>query len=485
VPIRAEPAIEVSPPASAIRRVALLCAAIAWACLGRPVAPAAAEPPVSANAPASAAKTAASASDVRVDSSDVIELLRLAERERRAGDVEAEYGYLAQVIERDSAHSRAHARLAEITGRAPKTPASNPDDLVTRALRHPYDPTALVAAAAVLAERGESDRAIGFLERAVWLADLDPSAGLTAIRQLYVLSDDWKRHRIVPVQLHVDELIRTQPDWEFQMRNLWLSASAMLDSALETRFVPIAIQPFDVGETPNDLDRIYRAFLDQTRPPAEGIFAAITGLPLPSGDAVYRKGVSKLLGRSLVVRVAPGAVQSRVLAHELLHLYGAIHVLDDVESLMNPTGESLALDAPNIRIVRSLRARRFGPGGIEENVIPEIDLGVTVAAYRAALSENLNLREAEIEDAMRSNKASSDEVAYRIHKATYLDSHLADAAQIVAGLMLSDGQRVEALRLLDLATQLYGRLTPRGRDSAEKAQALRESLGPANAPTIE
>jgi tetratricopeptide (TPR) repeat protein len=405
--------------------------------------------------------------------------------ERRAGDLEAEYGYLAQVIEYDSAHSRAHARLAEITGLAPNNRISNPDDLVRRALQHPYDPAALVAAAGVQMERGDSDRAIAFLERAVWLADLDPAAALTAIRQLYVLSDKWKGHRIVPVQLHADELIRMQPDWQFQLRNLWLSASAMLDSVLETRFVPISIVPFEAGDTPNDLNLIYQAFQAETRPSAEGIAAAVTGRPLPSGDAVYRKGVSELLGRSLAVRIEPGAIRSRVLAHEILHLYGAIHVLDDVESLMNPTGESLALDAPNIRIVRSLRGRRFGSGGIEENVLPEIDLGVTVAAYRAALSENLNLREAEIEDAMRSQHASSDQVSYRVHKATYLDTHLADAAQLVAGLMLSDGQRVEALRLLDLASQLYGRLTPRGRESSEKAQALRESMGAANTPAIE
>ncbi len=451
-----------------------------WACAGEPVPLVSVAPAVPANLPVAASETAALEPEVPTDSSAVAELLRLAEVERRAGDGEAEYGYLAQVIELDSSHSRAHARLAEITGPASTSRIAKPDDLVFRALKHPYDPKALVAAAGVLAERGDTDRAIAFLERAVWLADLDPAASLAAIRQLYVLSDEWRGHRIVPVHLYADELIRMQPDWQFQLRNLWLSTSAMLDSALETRFVPIAMLPFDLGDTPNDLDSIHEAFLAETRPSAEGIFAVMTGHRVPGDDAVYKKGVAEFIGRSLAVRVAPGAIRSRVLAHEILHLYGAIHVLEGVDTLMNPTGDSLALDAPNIRIVRSLRRREFGPGGIEENVIPYIDLGVTVAAYRAALSLNLSLRETEINEAMRSTDTTSDQVAYRVHKATYLDTHLADAAWLVASLMLEDGQRVEAIRLFDLSSQLYGRLTPRGRESAEKARALRESMGAAS-----
>jgi hypothetical protein len=412
-------------------------------------------------------------------------LLRLAEAERRAGNQTAEFAYLTQIIEHDNAHSRAHSRLAEMTGRAPASLIPRSDDLVVRAQRYPYDPRALVAGAESLAQRGRNDQAVEYLERAVWLADLDPPAALIAIRRLQSLSDEWRRHRIVPVQLHADELIRAQPGWQFQIRTLWLSVSSALDSVLETRFVPIAILPFDAGDTPNDLDSIHEAFLAKTRPPAEGIFAAITGRPLPSGDAVYKKGVAEFLGGSLAVRVAPGAVQSRVLAHEILHLYGAIHVLGGVDTLMNPTGDTLALDAPNIRIVRSLRDREFGSGGIERNVLPWIDLGVTVAAYRSALSVNLSLRDAEIEEAMRAPDTSSDHFDFRIQQATQLDTHLADAARLVGALMLVDGQRAEALRLLELSSQLYGSSTPRGRASAEKVKMLKESMGAANAPGIE
>ena len=462
------------PPAIDFRALALLGCAISWACVGQSILPV--SPLPSANPLLAISEIAVSKPTAPADLRAARELFRLAESERRAENREVEYAYLSQVIEHDSSHSRAHARLAEITGRAPTYHIASSDDVVLRARQHPYDPRALAAAAEALVERGNIDQAVEYFERTVWLADLDPSVALSAIRRLYVLSDKWKRHRIVPVHLYVDEWIRVQPGWQFQMRSLWFSASVVLDSILETRFVPIAILPFEAGDTPNDLDAIHEAFLAEVRLPAEGIFAAVTGRPAPSGDSVYKKGVAEFLGRSLVVRVAPEVIQSWVLAHEILHLYGAIHVLDDADTLMNPTGVSLALDAPNTRIVRSLRGREFGSGGIEENVLPWIDLGVTVAAYRSALSVNLSFRDAEIKKAMRSRYATPGPVSLRVQQATRLDTHLADAARLVAALMLADGQRAEALRLLDLSSQLYGPSTPRGRVSAEKAKLLKESM---------
>jgi hypothetical protein len=511
--IRAEGVFKIFPPVIGFRVLALLAAAVALACAGRSIQPVSEAPPSPENPPASISDTPLSPEsppasisdthshpesppapisdtavlhpDVPIDSKVVRELLRLAKAERSAGNQTAEFTYLAQVIEHDNAHSRAHSRLAEMTGRAPASPIPRSDDLVIRAQRYPYDPRALVAGAEALVQRDHNDQAVEYLERAVWLADLDPSAALIAIRRLQVLSDEWKQQRIVPVHVYADELIRLQPGWQFEIRTLWLSASSALDSVLGTRFVPIAILPFDSGDTPNDLDSIHAAFLAKTRPPAEGVFAAITGRPVPSGEEVYRKGVAEFLGRSLAVRVAPGAIQSRILAHEILHLYGAIHVFDEVDSLMNPTGDSLALDASNVRIVRSLRGREFGPGGIEENVLPWIDLGATVAAYRAALSVNLILRETEIKEATHSTDTSPDQVAFRVQQATKLDTHLADAAWLVAALMLADGQRAEAIRLFDLSSQLYGPSTPRGQTAAEKAKTLKGSMESATAPGAE
>ena len=417
------------------------------------------------------------------ESSSIESLIDLAEVERHAGNRDAEYELLARVLARDSAHSGAHARLAALTGPAPARSVAGVDDLVQRALLHPYDPAALVAAAEALARHGRADPAVEYLERAVWLADLDPPSARIAIRQLSRLSEAWSSRRIVPVQVHADELIRAQPGWRFRIRTLWLSVSKTLDEVLETRFVPFAIGSLDLGEAPNDLDLIHEIFVASARAPAEGIFAAVTERATPTGPGVFKKGVAEFLGRSLVVRLEPRATQSRVLAHEILHLYGAIHVLDDVDTLMNPAGTSRVLDGPSIRIVRALRGRVFGPGGIQENVLPWIDLGETVAAYRTALSVNLDLRDAGIAEALEEHLTSPKRAALRAWQATRLDTHLADAARLVAAVMLADARREEALRLLDLSSQLYGVNTPRGRETAVQVELLRSSLeAPASRP---
>jgi hypothetical protein len=483
--IRVNGGLEIDSPRIILRVIATVAVAFACALAGPLTTRAWSTPLDAGDTPDSQSDVAPPASRASTEPPTIEALLRLADQERRNRDSEAEFRYLAQVIERDAVHSYAHARLAKLTGPAPVTPIASPDDLVLRALQHPYDPHALVVAAGVLDAGGRRDQAIEYLERAVWLADIDPSAALTAIRQLYALSDRWRPIRIVPVQLYVDETIRAQSDWQFQMRNLWLSVSGMLDSVFETRFIPIAMNTFSTDHLKNDLDVIHDEFLSETRPPAEGILALITGRELPASDAVRKKGVAEFIGRGLSVRVSPGEIESRVLAHEILHLYGAIHVLDDADSLMNPTGDSLLLDKPNARIARLMRGREFGPGGIEGNVLPWIDIAATVAAYRTALSENLNLRDAGIREARRSKRASSEHVAYRVHQATHLDTHLADASRMVAALMLADGQRVEALRLLELSSQLYGTSTPRGRASAEEAARLEAKIESVEAPIVE
>ncbi len=173
--IRAEGVFKIFPPAIGLRVLALLAGAIALACAGGSMQPVSEAPPSPEGPPASASDLPlspegppASASDVPLslehppapildttvlqseaptDSKAVRGLLLLAEAERRAGNQDAEFAYLAQIIEHDDAHSRAHSRLAEITGRAPASLIPRSDDLVTRAQRYPYDPRALVAGA--------------------------------------------------------------------------------------------------------------------------------------------------------------------------------------------------------------------------------------------------------------------------------------------------------------------------------------------------
>jgi hypothetical protein len=330
---------------------------------------------------------------------------------------------------------------------------------------------------------GRIDEALEFLERAVWLADVDPQSGLTALRRLKELSEPWRRRRIVPVHVHVDASIRARDGWLFRMRTLWLSVSTTLDEVLETRFVPVMIGGFQVSESSSDLDSIHEVFLTSTPPPAEGILAAVTERAIPDGVGLAKKGVAEFLGRSLVVRMPADASKSRVLAHEILHLYGAIHVLDGVDTLMNPTGTALILDAPSLRIVRALRGRGFGPGGIEANVLPWIDLTETVDAYRAALSVNLGMRDAGVTKALRGAGESAGRAAKQVQRATQLDPHLADVARLVAVLTLADGRRADALALLKLSSQLYGESSPRGRETAEQARQLSHALEGAAAST--
>ena len=461
--------VPIYPPRPSLRSATRIACALLFACAGQPRLQEADPDPPPPDLPGVEAGPT-------LDSGVTESLIELAEIERRAGNREAEYSLLARVLDRDSVHSGAHARLAALTGTAPARSGASFDSLVRRALLHPYDPAALVAAAEVLARRGRADQAVEYLERAIWLADLDPPSARSAIRQLSRLSDDWSRRRIIPVQVHADELIRAQPGWRFQVRTLWLSVSKTLDEVLETRFVPIAIGSFDPSEAHNNLDLIHENFVVSESAPTEGILAAFTERAIPAGHGVFKKGVAEFLGRSLVVRLEPRATQSRVLAHEILHLYGAIHVLDDVDTLMNPAGTSLVLDGPSIRIVRALRGRAFGPGGIEENVLPWIDLDETVAAYRTALGVNLGLRDAGIAEALEEHLRSPKQAALRARQATRLDAHLADAARLVAALMLADARREEALRLLDLSSQLYGADTARGRQTAEQVEMLRRSL---------
>jgi len=406
--------------------------------------------------------------------------LARAESLRRSSDPAAEVSALIRVLELDPTHPATHARLAEMTGPAPRSGRTTPAAKIQRAFDHPYDPAALLAGGEALAAQGRSTEAIELLEKAVWLADLDPASALDALLKLREWSGAWAARRVVPVHVYADAALRSGAGWRFALRTAWLSASNSLDDVLQTRFVPILIAPFDAagdvdpdGER-DELDALYGQFVATTDPPEEGILALITGRPVSPGPGARKKGVAELLGRSLAVRLDPGASQTRVLAHELLHLYGAIHVLDDLESLMNPTGSSLKLDSGSCRIAQAMARRAFASGGIERNVLPFVELRRATDAYLAALSTNLVFRDAGIVEAKR--EVSRARAVDRVHHATRLDPHLGDAARVVAVLMIADGRRSEALRLLELASQLYGEDTVAGKQATAEADVLRQQL---------
>jgi hypothetical protein len=120
--------------ASTLRLCTGLVGAASLACAGPPPAMESTGP-----APSRAGVEAEQDHEPR-DSESVAALIRLAELERRKGEIGAEYALLARALEYDPAQPRVHARLAEISGPAPESIATRSDEIVARALSHPYDP---------------------------------------------------------------------------------------------------------------------------------------------------------------------------------------------------------------------------------------------------------------------------------------------------------------------------------------------------------
>ncbi len=396
----------------------------------------------------------------------------LSDVERAGGNPERARELLEEAVALVPRSFAAHARLADLSGRAPPDASGHALQLSSR---HPYDPAVLVRAGAELERAGRREEAVALMERAVWLADLDPPAALEALRRLPALDSVWRERRVVPVQVFADETIRTGPAWRFRMREVWRSMSATLDPLLATRFVPVALAPLGTSDLPDALDGMFQRLLAQDVA-AAGIVAGFTARRAPPARGSGKLGVARFLGRHLWARLPPGKVQSRVLAHEMLHLYGGVHVANDVESLMNPEGGAFVLDPPNASIVRALRERRFSGLGFERDVLPWIDVEETIAAYQASLRTNLLLRNAGMAEALERYRASGVPARRRVQAATRLDPHLADVSVFLAQLLVADGRRAEAMMLLDLAAQLYGPRSGRGRAVAASARSLERAV---------
>jgi len=367
-----------------------------------------------------------------------------------------------------------HERLAELTGRAPPEAPADLDAALARAGAHPYDPRALRDAGAALADAGRGADAVPFLEKALWLADRDPGAARDAARRLPELDPAWRERRVVAVRVFVDESVRDDRGWRYRVRLLWLQASRSLDPILATRFVVVEQRPVRTGSGPLALDPWIAQFRASTLAAPDGIVAAFTERPPPAAGP-RRAGLAELLGRHLVVRLAPGENASRVLAHELLHVYGGIHVSPELDALMNPSGESRRVDAGNQAIARATRSRGFSGRGLGEDVLARVDRAAAVAAYEEALAVNLLFREAGIAQAVRTRDASRALAAREASRAKALDRHLADVATVVARFLLADGRRAEAMLLLDSAARFHGG-SAAGRRARAEADALAAAL---------
>lgn len=305
------------------------------------------------------------------------------------------------------------------------------------------------------------------------LADLDPPAATRAVALLAAHYPDWRARRVVWVHAFADERLRADPSWRFQQRFAWLALSQALDPLLATRFLVADLGAFQSAGSGLDLPGIADAAHAQVGVlPREGIVAFLTGQPVPRQPGVWKQGQAEFLGREVVVRMAPGEVASRVLAHEVMHLFGAIHVNPDVDSLMNPSGSSTRIDPLNAAILRVVRVRRFGPGGLEPNVVAVIPLRPAIDAYAKALGVDLVLRQSGIREALAASGGSLRAAAPQVRTELGLDDHLGDVSSFVGELLARDRRPAAAARLHEIAAQLYGPGTARGQRQLARAQAL-------------
>jgi Tfp pilus assembly protein PilF len=397
----------------------------------------------------------------------------LAEIAAQSGDTAGARAELERTLALDAGRLEAHVRLAELSGPAPAAPAAGPDDAIARGDAHSYDPRARVAAGEALLARGEGPRAREHLESVLVLADLDPASGQRAAELLRTHFADWRERRLVWVHAFADEVLRADPAWRFQVRLAWLSISQALEPLLGVRFAVASLGTFRSEGAGFDLSPMLEAGRRQNPGlPRQGVVAFFTGRPSPRAAGVWKQGEAEFLGRVLAVRLARGEVASRVLAHEVLHLYGAVHVNPEVDALMNPSGRSLALDPWNAAIVGATRGRAFGPGGIEANVLQHADLAALIAAYRAALGANVAMRNAGVAEALEAGGGSARAAAPQARVAMQLDEHLGDVANLVAQLLVRDGRPAAAAQAWETAARLYGPATPRGRRALQDARAL-------------
>ncbi len=392
-----------------------------------------------------------------------------------------------RAIKVSTARPEAHAALARLTGRAPPAvPAEGLDASALAAVRvrragaHPYDPAAAVAAARALIEIGDEAGAARWLRGAWWMADVDPESGLAAIELLRQIDPDWKTRRVVPVHTVADDRIRRSESWKMRMRFVWTDLSQVLHPLLDTVFVPVSIGASAAAGKPAPLDAIRTSSAWGRKlggPP--GLVAILTDRRPRARNRSTREGEATFLGRHLTVRLdAHPSTVNPTLVHEVLHIYGAVHVSPEYPSIMNPRlSDATGLDEPNTRIATLTRDRSFEGFGIYADVLDHVDEKALIPAYRSALKLNLLARQQGMGEAIDAQGESRYIAARRARKAVALDSHLGDVASFLATLMVRQERWVGAVRFLDLASKLYGPDDPRAEFARARADAILARTG--------
>lgn len=109
------------------------------------------------------------------------------------------------------------------------------------------------------------------------------------------------------------------------------------------------------------LDDYLERLREQVGPRPGGIVVGLTGLR-PRPDGVF--GATSYVDALTVLSVRPGGpAWDRELAHELAHVFGAIHV-GEHDELMARDGRGLRLDAVNAQLLELHSARAFPPSAV-------------------------------------------------------------------------------------------------------------------------
>lgn len=407
-----------------------------------------------------------------LDPEDADARLALALALRAEGNVDGALDWLERALRSDPDLLAAHRARAELTGPADRGPLATAEAAVALASAHPYDPWARLQAARALEASGRRRAALSWLEPGLWCADWDPRSALALLRLRTVLAPQAPRGRVVAVHVFADESVRRDPDWRMRMRAVWARTSLALAPLLDTTFLPVSFAPFSSRGASDLLGAIDEAFLRTATPPPSGLVAGFTERAAPLARGTWRLGQAEFLGRRILVRIAPGGLEDDTLLHELLHLYGAVHVAADEPSIMNAQGASRRLDAANRAIVGLLRGRDFGPGGLRANVLAGVDRDALVGAYSRALALNLHFRRLGVVDALEAGEHSRAIASQRIREALSLDPHLGDVAVFVGRLLEDQGRYASSARLFEAATAFYGPQSRAGRRARRDAERL-------------